>query len=120
GSIRWKLYLLRERSILGLLAYFSLVRSLWASMLDISGPLYLAKRMMAYCGWLKDGPPLWQFNRIGDWHSTNSFLLDGSASVTKVVMDKMELLTKYTKAISYGIIEKSTKGWPECNSKSTW
>ena len=32
----------------------------------------------------------------------------------------MELLTKYTKAISYGIIEKSTKGWPECNSKSTW
>ena len=39
---------------------------------------------------------------------------------TKVVLVKMELLTKYTKAISYGIIEKSTKGWPECSSKSTW
>ena len=38
----------------------------------------------------------------------------------EVVVDKMELLTKYTKAISYGIIEKSTKGWPECSSKSTW
>ena len=34
--------------------------------------------------------------------------------------NQLELLTKYTKAISYGIIEKSTKGWPECNSKSTW
>jgi hypothetical protein len=33
--------------------------------------------MMAYCGWLKDGPPFWQFNHIGDGHSTNSFLLDG-------------------------------------------
>ena len=44
-------------------------------------------------------------------HGDNSVLM---------ALDKMELLTKYTKAISYGIIEKSTKGWPECNSKSTW
>ena len=28
----------------------------------------------------------------------------------KVVVPILELLTKYTKAISYGIIEKSTKG----------
>src|SRR5699024_11373014 len=67
--------LLRERSISGLLAYFSFLRSLWASMLVISGPLYLAKRMMAYCGWLNGGPPFWQFNRIDDGHSTDSFLL---------------------------------------------
>src|SRR5699024_9337656 len=73
GSIRWKLCLLRERSISGLLAYLSFLRSLWASMLVISGPLYLAKRMMAYCGWLNGGPPFWQFNRIDVGHSTDSF-----------------------------------------------
>ena len=33
--------------------------------------------MMAYCVWLKDGPPFWQLNHIDDGHSTNSFLLDG-------------------------------------------
>jgi len=30
---------------------------------------------MAYCGWLNGGPPFWQFNRIDDEHSKNSFLL---------------------------------------------
>ena len=29
--------------------------------------------MIAYCGWLNDGPPFWQFNRIDDGHSTDSF-----------------------------------------------
>ena len=54
--------------------YFSFLRSLWASMLAISGPLYLAKRIMAYCGWLNGGPPFWQFNRIGDGHSKTPFI----------------------------------------------
>ena len=54
------------------------LRSLWASMLVISGPLYLAKRMMTYCGWLNGGPPFWQFNRIGDGHS-GSLLSDFGA-----------------------------------------
>ena len=43
-----------------------------------------------------------------------------SRPLSFLALDILELLTKYTKAISYGIIEKSTKGWPECNSKSTW
>src|SRR5699024_5927824 len=77
GSIRWKLCLLRERSISGLLAYFSFLRSLWASMLVISGPLYLAKRMMAYCGWLNGGPPYHSANHVGDGHSEAPFVLMG-------------------------------------------
>ena len=46
--------------------------------------------------------------------------LGAGLAIVLMTRDKMELLTKYTKAISYGIIEKSTKGWPECSSKSTW
>src|SRR5699024_8503508 len=49
GLTRWKLYLLRLVSTSGLLAYFSFVRSLWASILPISGPLYFANRIIAYC-----------------------------------------------------------------------
>ena len=49
GLTRWKLYLLRLVSTSGLLAYFSFVRSLWASILPISGPLYFTNRLIAYC-----------------------------------------------------------------------
>src|SRR5699024_715012 len=56
GLTRWKLYLLRLVSTSGLLAYFSFVRSLWASILPISGPLYFANRIIAYCAFSMFNP----------------------------------------------------------------
>ena len=47
-------------------------------MLDISGPLYLAKRMMAYCDWLKCGPPCKLTGRVMGGHSRD-LLLDFGA-----------------------------------------
>lgn len=49
GFTIWKLYLLRVVSTSGLLAYFSLVRSWWASKAP-APPFCLANRIMAYWG----------------------------------------------------------------------
>ena len=47
-------------------------------MLDISGPLYLAKRMIAYCDWLKCDPPCKLTGCVMGGHSRN-LLLDFGA-----------------------------------------
>ena len=47
-------------------------------MFDISGPLYLANRMIAYCVWLKDGPPCKLTGHVMGGHSRD-LLLDFGA-----------------------------------------